>query len=126
MCRILTSRAGQKTKEGQPLFYHTSVQDDNQSNFFISKEPPQLETIVNDVQCVNKLNILDFNCKNVLTCGPFFKEIENHVDICLLQEHWLLSDRFSGVGKAVDSTDSIPPIQMPRGYGGTPFYGKKN
>ena len=30
----IDSRAGQKTKEGQPLFYHTSVQDDNQSNFF--------------------------------------------------------------------------------------------
>jgi len=28
------SRAGQKTKEGQPLFFHTSVQDDNQTNFF--------------------------------------------------------------------------------------------
>ena len=63
----IDSRDGQKTKERQPLFYHTSVQDDNQSNFFISNEPPHLETIANDVLSVNKLNILDFNCKNVLT-----------------------------------------------------------
>jgi hypothetical protein len=94
-----------------------------------------LETIANDVLSVNKLNILDFNCKNVLTCGPVFKEIENHVDIYLLQEHWLfdcqrhllneISDRFSGVGKAVDSIDPIPPIQMPRGYGGTAILWKK-
>ena len=94
-----------------------------------------METIANDVLSVNKLNILDFNCKNVLTCGPVFKEIENHVDIYLLQEHWLLdcqrhllneiSDRFSGVGKAVDSIDPIPPIQMPRGYGGTAILWKK-
>lgn len=97
-----------------------------------------METIVNEVNVVNnvnKLNILDFNCKNVLTCGPLFKEIENYVDICLLQEHWLfdcqchllneINDRFYGVGKAVDSTDPIPPIQMPRGMVVLPSYGKK-
>lgn len=117
----IDSRDGQKTKERQPLFYHTSVQDDNPAEyfFFISNEPPHLETIANDVLSVNKLNILDFNCKNVLTCGPLFKEIENHVDIYLLQEHWLfdcqrhllneISDRFSGVGKAVDRPYSSDP-----------------
>lgn len=68
----IDSRDGQKTKERQPLFYRTSVQDDNLLPeyffvFFISNEPPQFETIANDVLSVNKLNILDFNCKNVLT-----------------------------------------------------------
>jgi hypothetical protein len=57
------------------------------------------------------------------------------VDIYLLQEHWLfdcqrhllneIRDRFSGVGKAVDSTDPIPPIQIPSGYGGTAILWKK-
>ena len=93
-----------------------------------------METIANDVLSVNKLNILDFNCKYVLTCGPLFKEIENHVVNVyyknigsLTQRHLLneISDRFSGVGKAVDSIYPIPPIQMPRGYGGTAILWKK-
>ena len=101
---------------------------------FISNEPPQLETIANDVLSVNKLNILDFNCKYVLTCGPLFKEIENHVVNVyyknigsLTQRHLLneISDRFSGVGKAVDSTDPIPRILMPRGCEGTAILWKQ-
>lgn len=81
------------------------------------------------------LHILDFNCKNILTCEPFFKEIEDKVDICLLQEHWLydcqlhklneVNTKFFGTGKAVDTNDPIPPYQMPRGYGGTAILWKK-
>ncbi|CAC5417022.1 unnamed protein product [Mytilus coruscus] len=63
------------------------------------------------------------------------KELENSIDMFLLQEHWLydcqllllneISDKLSGVGKAVDSLDPIPAIQMPRGYGGTAILWKK-
>ena len=47
----------------------------------------------------------------------------------LVQEHWLFDcqlhrlstvcSEFTGQGKAVDTGDSILPLQMPRGYGGT-------
>ena len=79
--------------------------------------------------------LLDFNCKNLLTCGPLFQQLGNTVDIYLLQEHWLsdcqlgflnhINERYYGVGKAVDSNDPIPPFQMPRGYGGTAILWKK-
>lgn len=101
-------------------------------------QPPQIMESVKDahaVHAVYKLNILDFNCKNILTCGPFFKEIEKNVDICLLQEHWLYScqlklldeihENFTGAGKAIDSNDPIAPVQIPRGYGGTAILWKK-
>ena len=32
---------------------------------------------------------------------------------------------YIGIGKAVDSNDPIPPIQMPRGYGGVAILWKK-
>ncbi|CAG2207347.1 unnamed protein product [Mytilus edulis] len=98
-----------------------------------------------NVHCVNKdkdvrsnstLRILDFNCKNILTCGPLFKELESKIDIFLLQEHWLydcqlnllqeLHSDFTGTGKAVDSNDPIQPLHMPRGYGGVAILWKKN
>lgn len=81
------------------------------------------------------MNILDFNCKNILTCGPLFKELEKDIDVYLLQEHWLydcqlsllneISVDLNGIGKAVDSSDPIPPTKMPRGYGGTAIMWKK-
>ncbi|CAC5424698.1 unnamed protein product [Mytilus coruscus] len=98
-----------------------------------------------NVHCVNKvkdvcststLRILDFNCKNILICGPLFKELERKIDIFLLQEHWLydcqlnilqeLHNDFTGTGKAVDSNDPIQPSHMPRGYGGVAILWKKN
>jgi hypothetical protein len=43
----------------------------------------------NDVNKSPVLNILDFNCKNILTSIPLFDELDKSVDIYLLQEHWL-------------------------------------
>jgi hypothetical protein len=37
----------------------------------------------------------------------------------------ILSNDYIGIGKAVDSNDPIPPIQMPRGYGGVAILWKK-
>ena len=37
------------------------------------------------------LRILTFNCKNILTCGPFFNDTIKKMDICLIQEHWLFT-----------------------------------
>ncbi|VDI19069.1 Hypothetical predicted protein [Mytilus galloprovincialis] len=55
----------------------------------------------------------------------FVLKTESVVDIFLLQEHWLfdcqlpllneINDKFTGVGKSVDTLDPIPPIQMHRG-----------
>jgi len=52
----------------------------------------------------------------------------NENDICCIQEHWLfqfqlphlnkLHKNFQAHAKAVDERDPIPPIQVPRGYGG--------
>ena len=60
----------------------------------------------------SSLRILSFNCKNVKTTAPFFKIMENRMDIILLQEHWLyhyeldllneIHSDFKGIGKAVD------------------------
>jgi hypothetical protein len=81
------------------------------------------------------LNILTFNCKNIKTCGLLFKELEKKVDLYLIQEHLLfdcqldllneIHNDYIGIGKAVDSNDSIPPIQMPRGYGGVTILWRK-
>jgi hypothetical protein len=61
-----------------------------------------------------------------------FKELEKEVDLYLIQEHWLfdcqldllneIHNDYIGIGKAVDSNDPIPPIQMPRGYGGVAIF----
>ncbi|CAC5398600.1 unnamed protein product [Mytilus coruscus] len=97
--------------------------DPNWSHIFLEGEPISYE-------------ILDFNCKNILTCGPLFTELKNSIDIYLLQEHWLfhcqlklLNDilhNYNGIGKAVDSNDPITPWRMPRGYGGTAILWKKD
>jgi hypothetical protein len=72
-----------------------------------------------DVHNFTVLNILDFNCKNILTCGPLFKEMEKSIDIYMLQEHWLfdcqlnilqeIHQDYNGTGKSVDSNDPISP-----------------
>ena len=81
------------------------------------------------------LNILTFSRLNTKTCGLLFKELEKDVDIYLIQEHWLfdcqldllneIHNDYIGIGKAVDSNNPIPPIQMPRGYGGVAILWKK-
>lgn len=64
-----------------------------------------------------------------------FKKLEKKVDLYLIQEHWLfdcqldllneLHNDYIGIGKAIDSNDPIPPIQMPRGYGGVAILWRK-
>ncbi|CAC5421255.1 unnamed protein product [Mytilus coruscus] len=138
---LATSR--QNCKAGQPIFYTTPNESDN--HFFIQnrpKSPNQLIDAINstkkDSQTVHSINnvdishktvkLLTFNCKNILTCGPFFAEATKHFDICLIQEHWLfncqlnllnvLNENLIGIGKSVDERDPLPPSHMPRGYGG--------
>lgn len=53
-------------------------------------------------------------------------------DIVLIQEHWLfkcqlhmlneINEHFLAAGKSVDFYDPIPPIQIPRGYGGVAIF----
>lgn len=76
-----------------------------------------------------------FNCKNIRTCSLIFNELAKSNDIVLIQEHWLfkcqlqllneLCDQFIASGKSVDFYDPIPPIQIPRGYGGVAIFWKK-
>jgi hypothetical protein len=59
----------------------------------------------------------------------------NRMDICTIQEHWLFNcqiqllneihEKLNGIGKSVDDSDPLQPIQMPRGYGGTGVLWKK-
>jgi hypothetical protein len=42
----------------------------------IHKQPDVLKRIQSNM-CKYVLKILDFNCKNILTCGPFFQELNN-------------------------------------------------
>ncbi|VDI26989.1 Hypothetical predicted protein [Mytilus galloprovincialis] len=59
-------------------------------------------------------------------------EMKEDVDIYLLQEHWLfdcqlnmlneIHSNYIGIGKPVDP---LPPIQMPRGYGGVAILWRK-
>ncbi|CAC5394077.1 unnamed protein product [Mytilus coruscus] len=61
--------------------------------------------------------------------------MKEDVDIYLLQEHWLfdcqlnmlneIHSKYIGIGKSVDSDDPLPPIQMPRGYGGVAILWRK-
>ncbi|VDI21674.1 Hypothetical predicted protein [Mytilus galloprovincialis] len=62
-------------------------------------------------------------------------EMKEDVDIYLLQEHWLfdcqlnmlneIHSNYIGIGKPVDTNDPLPPIQMPRGYGGVAILWRK-
>ncbi|CAG2253628.1 unnamed protein product [Mytilus edulis] len=120
---------------GQPVFHNTShLQPKPHPSENIAIKPRSIEEKAKN--CKYVLKILDFNCKNILTCGPLFHELKDSIDIYLLQEHWLfhcqlqmLNDillDYKGVGKAVDSSDPITPWRMPRGYGGTAILWKKN
>lgn len=89
---------------------------------------------VNHVQ--SKLGIVSFNCKNIKTSGPFFNEISKSTDIVLIQEHWLfdyelhllneIHEKFTGVGKSIDS-DVINEVNYSkRGYGGVAILWSKD
>lgn len=81
-----------------------------------------------------QLKLTTFNCKNIRTCGPVFNEFAKTEDIILIQEHWLfkyqldllneLNESYSVSAKAVDQYDPIPPVQIPRGYGGVAIFWK--
>ncbi|MEW8548792.1 MAG: endonuclease/exonuclease/phosphatase family protein, partial [Candidatus Thiodiazotropha sp.] len=74
------------------------------------------------------IQLTTFNCKNIRTCGPVFEKMANSEDIILIQEHWLfkcqlnllneINEGLIASGKSVDFFHPIPPIQIPRGYGG--------
>ena len=105
----------------------------NTTQDILSVNSKKDEKFYDSKSCV--LNILTFNCKNIKTCGLLFKELEKKVDLYLIQEHLLfdcqldllneIHNDYIGIGKAVDSNDPIPPIQMPRGYGGVMILWRK-
>ena len=81
----------------------------------------------------NRLSVITLNIKNVK--GNLQKLIQEH-DIICLQEHWLfgfelklldeISDNHKAHAKSVDMNNPIPPIQVPRGYGGSAILYRKN
>ena len=76
------------------------------------------------------------NVKNVKSNLEYVTSLLKSTDICCIQEHWLfgfqqkelvvISPSFSAHAKSVDMNDPIPPVQVPRGYGGTAILYKKN
>lgn len=92
--------------------------------------------MVPESMSTQNLTIVTFNCKNVNTSKHLVDRLAKSTDFILLQEHWLfdcqlaslkeIQESFTGIGKAVDSTDPILPVQMPRGYGGVAILWKKN
>lgn len=82
------------------------------------------------------IQLTTFNCKNFRTCGPVFDELMKSEDIILIQEHWLFKCQLNllneinvnlmASGKSVDFYDPIPPIQIPRGYGGVAILWNKS
>ena len=93
------------------------------------------DTAAKHSQITGDLKLASFNCKNVNTADLAIEELSSYADIILIQEHWLfncklhklneISEIFNGTGKAVDSSDPILPVQMPRGYGGVGILWKK-
>ena len=77
-----------------------------------------------------------YNCKNIKTCGNSISEILKKNDIILIQEHWLFHSQTSiiseinsdinFVAKGVDMNDPLPPVSLPRGYGGVAILWNKN
>ena len=92
---------------------------------------PALEILENLIRIEDNkqsLKIITFNCKNCLTCRPFFNEAIQYMYVCLIQEHWLFNcqidllneihENLIGIGKSVGDKDPIQSSHMPRGYGG--------
>ena len=112
---------------------HTNLTRETQNVFKYNRDVKRLQK---DVHTSTVLNILDFNCKNILTCGPLFTEMEKSIDIYMLKEHWLfdcqlnilqeIHQDYNGTGKSIDSNDPISPYQMPRGYGGVAILWRKD
>jgi len=88
----------------------------------------KLENLIRIEDNKQNLKIITFNCKNCLTCGPFFNEAMKYLDVCLIQKHWLFNcqidlhneihENLIGIGKSVDEKDRIQPSHMLKGYGG--------
>lgn len=107
-------------------------------NVFTAKQPNTANEVAvqKPLQGSELLRLTTFNCKNIRTCGPVFCELSKTEDILLIQEHWLfkcqldllneLNENFCVSAKAVDHYDPIPPIQIPRGYGGVAIFWKND
>ena len=82
------------------------------------------------------LTVVSFNCKNTNTPKHIIDRLVRSTNVILLQEHWLfdsqlttlmeINEGYVGTGKAVDSTDQIMPVHMPRGYGDIGIFWKKD
>jgi hypothetical protein len=82
------------------------------------------------------LLISSFNVKNIAVNVNALQELLNKVHILCVQEHWLyayelrklklVNADFDCVGKSVDMDNPIPPIQKPRGFGGTCIFWRKD
>jgi len=76
------------------------------------------------------VKVASYNCKNIRTSAHAVNKLfkVHNCDILLLQETWLFEAQLSLLGeinseiqyagKGADHNQPLPPIQMPRGYGG--------
>ena len=84
----------------------------------------------------SSIQVASFNCKNIKTCGNSIDEMLKYSNIILIQEHWLFHSQISIISevnsninfaaKGVDMNDPLPPVCLPRGYGGVAILWNKN
>ncbi|CAG2203493.1 unnamed protein product [Mytilus edulis] len=82
------------------------------------------------------LQIVSFNCKSIKSCSATVRDLIRQNDFVLIQEHWLFEGQLNLIGeidanvnyaaKGVDKYDPLPPIYLPRGYGGVAIIWKMN
>ena len=82
------------------------------------------------------LTEVSFNCKKINTSKHILDRLVRSTNAILLHEHWLfdcqlttlkeINECYVGTGKAVDPTDPIMPVHMPRGYGDIGIFWKKD
>ena len=83
-----------------------------------------------------QISIITLNAKNIKGNLAYAQSLAAKYDIICLQEHWLFSFELKFLesiskdhsihAKAVDMNNPLPPLQVPRGYGGTAIVYKNN
>ncbi|CAG2248026.1 unnamed protein product [Mytilus edulis] len=100
-------------------------------------KPPMADQVAQSTEASNTtLQIVSFNCKSIKSCSATVRDLIRQNDFVLIQEHWLFEGQLNLIGeidanvnyaaKGVDKYDPLPPIYLPRGYGGVAIIWKMN
>ncbi|CAG2204318.1 unnamed protein product [Mytilus edulis] len=84
----------------------------NNNDIVRPTKPPMADQVAQPTEASNTtLQIVSFNCKSIKSCSATDKEIDANVNYA---------------AKGVDKYDPLPPIYLPRGYGGVAIIWKMN